>query len=204
MNIVLKLKKLVNTMRKEILDTIEKFKTVRKEIVPPRGFITTLGYECHLKCGKVVFREKLLKGMKDGSASIIVPMTMSNNILVVVEPRVHTSLTVGVGFPAGYIENDEDIISGAKRELLEETGYQADDMIHLDEFYQDEGCSAALNHIFLATNCIKVSDQNLDKDEFIKYFECSYDEVLELANLGYINGGNSKLALEKIKKYVRR
>lgn len=191
-------------MRKEILSAIENFKTVEKKIVPPKGFITTLGYECHLKCGKVVFREKLLKGMKDGSASIIVPITRTNKLLVVVEPRVHTKLTVGVGFPAGYIEQDEDIISGAKRELLEETGYQAGDMIQLDEFYQDEGCSEALNHIFLATDCVKIANQNLDKDEFIKYFECNYDEVLELANLGYIMGGNTKLALEKIKKYVRR
>lgn len=191
-------------MRKEIISAIEEFKTVRKDIVQPKGFLTTLGYECHLKCGKVVFREKLLKGMKDGSASIIVPITRTNKILVVVEPRVHTDLTVGVGFPAGYIENNEDMVNGAKRELLEETGYQASNMIHLDEFYQDEGCSAALNHIFLATDCVKVSEQHLDKDEFIKYFECSYDEVLELANLGYIMGGNSKLALEKIKKYVRR
>lgn len=191
-------------MRKEILSAIEEFKTVEKKNVSPKGFISTLCYECHLKCGKVVFREKILKGKKDGSASIIVPITRQNKILVVVEPRVHTKLTVGVGFPAGYIEQGEDITNGAKRELLEETGYQAGSMIHLDEFYQDEGCSSALNHIFLATECIKVAHQNLDKDEFVSYFECNYDEVLELANLGYIMGGNSKLALEKIKKYVRR
>ena len=32
----------------------------------------------------------------------------------------------------------------------------------------------------------------------------TYDELFELERLGYIRGGNAKLALEKSKKYIRR
>ena len=74
----------------------------------------------------------------------------------------------------------------------------------LDEFYQDEGCSSAFNRIFLALDSEKVSEQHLDKDEIIRPFLCTYDEVLELNKLGYFTGANSKLAIERAKEYLKR
>lgn len=35
------------------------------------------------------------------------PVLKNNEILTIIEPRVFTDLTVGIGFPAGYIENGE-------------------------------------------------------------------------------------------------
>lgn len=187
---------------KQIEQAMEEMRSIsQSEIEQTKSFLTSKLYECRLNCGRVLFREKLIKGGKDGSASIIVPFTSDNRILVIVEPRVFTQKTVGVGFPAGYIELEEDAIEGAKRELLEETGYQAESMVQLDEFYQDEGCSSALNRIFLALNCNKIKEQNLDKDEIVKYFKCTFEEVLELEKRGYIMGSNSKLAIARVKEY---
>ena len=187
---------------KQIEQTMEEMSSIaQKEVDKTTNFLSSKLYECRLSCGRIIFREKLVKGGKDGSASIIVPFTRDNKVLVIVEPRVFTKNTVGVGFPAGYIEDNEEAIIGAKRELLEETGYQAESMVQLDEFYQDEGCSCALNRIFLALNCDKIKEQNLDKDEIVKYFECTFEEVLELEKRGYIMGSNSKLAIAKVKEY---
>lgn len=187
---------------KQIEQAMEEMRSIsQSEIEQTKSFLTSKLYECRLNCGRVLFREKLIKGGKDGSASIIVPFTSDNRILVIVEPRVFTQKTVGVGFPAGYIELEEDAIEGAKRELLEETGYQAESMVQLDEFYQDEGCSSALNRIFLALNCNKIKEQSLDKDEIVKYFKCTFEEVLELEKRGYIMGSNSKLAIARVKEY---
>ena len=44
---------------------------------------------------------------------------------------------------------------------------------------------------------------NIDKDEFIKYVTCHYDEALYLMEQGYINDSNSIITLEKSKKYVK-
>lgn len=187
---------------KQIEQTMQEMCSVsQKEVEKTKNFLTSKLYECQLQCGRVIFRERLVKGGKDGSASVIVPFTRDNHVLVIVEPRVFTRKTVGVGFPAGYIEPAEDAVEGARRELLEETGYQAETMIQLDEFYQDEGCSSALNRIFLALNCDKIKEQNLDKDEIVKYFECTFEEVLELEKRGYIEGANSKLAIARVKEY---
>lgn len=196
-------------MRKEKLEElkylIEKLMVIQvreKEVLQKSKFLQSISYDFVLNNGMILPREKLIKGGKDGGAAIIMPFVSEDDVLIVVEPRVFTELTVGVGFPAGYIENGENAAIGALRELREETGYVPKEMKLLDSFYQDEGVSAALNYIFLAYDCEKRYNQQLDNDEFIKYMTVKYDELFELERLGYIRGGNAKLALEKSKKYI--
>lgn len=186
---------------KELREIINKYRTVKVEESTP-SFININAYKFTLGDGGTIKREKILKGKKDGSAAIIIPY-IGNNILLVIEPRVFTKTGVGVGFPAGYIEEGEDPKTAALRELREETGLVPERIEEVDAFYQDEGCSSAYNHIFIAYNCKKEYEQDLDKDEYIRYMAFTEDEVRELEELGYINGCNSKLAIQKIKKIVR-
>lgn len=195
-------------MRKEKLeelrDYINELKTV--EVINSSDKPTFLSIEkkyYKLNNGKVIPREKLLKNGTDGSAAIILPVTVDNNTILVVQPRVNTKETVGVELPAGYIEQAETPVLAAIRELTEETGYVPKKMQFLDSYYQDQGCMSAYNYSYLALDCKRVKKQNLDKDEFIKYFECRYEEALELVELGYIKDINSKYTLEKSKQYFK-
>lgn len=189
---------------KSIIENLKTIEVIKRDIDQEDKFIQSDAYYFKLNNGITIPREKLTKGKdkKDGSASIIMPI-VGDEVLTVIEPRVFTELTVGIGFPAGYIENGEEAYVGALRELKEETGYVPSKMIEMDSFYQDEGCSSALNRIYLALDCKKVSDQNLDRDEVVKYMLFKYDELFELERLGYIKGSNSKLALEKSKVYMK-
>lgn len=188
---------------KSIVNELKTIKVIKTDINDNKMFLKSVLNYYQLNNGITIPREKLLKGGNDGSAAIIMPITTSGEILTVIEPRVYTELTVGVGFPAGYIEKNENAKVGALRELREETGYTTNDIFLLDTFYQDEGCSAALNHLFIAKNCIKTSEQDLDEYELVKYMLFNYDELFELEEMGYIKGGNSKLLLEKSKKYMK-
>lgn len=192
-------------MRKEKLEELkyylESLKTIeltRKNKEP--SFIKSEVYGCRLQNGEIITREKLLKGGNGGSASIVLPLTTEKEVILVVEPRVFTKKTVGVSLPAGYIEKGEEAKFSALRELQEETGYTSNEITYLGGFYQDMGCSSAYNESFLAKNCVKISNQKLDESEFIKYFKCTFDEALELIDLGYIEGANSIITLEKVKK----
>lgn len=159
---------------------------------------------CLLANGQIIRREQILKNKGDGSAAIVLPITKEGNTILVVQPRVLTERTVGIELPAGYIEMGEDPIVAAKRELEEETGYVPEKMQLLSKYYQDQGCSKAFNYCFLATGYEKKGEQHLDELEFIRYFECTYEEALELMELGYINDANSLIALEKAKRIIKQ
>ena len=197
-------------IRKEKIKLLESYidelKVIKMHYIGDNGkFLNIKRYSCLLNNGSVITREKIFKNGNSGSASIILPVIKdTNEIIFSVEPRVFTKNKVCVNLPAGYIEGNENGVDAAIRELLEETGYIFKDYIHLGSFYQDQGCSSALNEYILGLNCIKVSNQCLDDGEFIKYFICNYDEVQYLIDLGYINDTNSILALEKAKKYIRK
>ena len=189
---------------KELENIIEEMKVIR-ELKGSTSYPRFLSNETRfyeLEHG-IIRREKILKNGKDGSAAIVLPFIDKENVLLVVQPRVFTKRTVGVELPAGYIEESETGKEAALRELKEETGYVPNELISLGALYQDEGCSAALNEFFIAFNCESKYNQNLDKDEYIKYFICTYKEAIELMDMGYINGANSVIALERSKKYVK-
>ena len=195
-------------MRKEKLEElksyIDELKTI--EVIKTNDDPKFLNIEKNyyrLNNGKLIPREKLLKNKTDGSASIILPLTVDNNTILIVQPRVSTKETVLVELPAGYIEHDEKPISAAIRELTEETGYVPEKLQFIDSYYQDQGCMSAYNYSYIAFGCRKKQDQNLDKNEYIRYFECKYEEALELVELGYIKDINSKYTLEKSRQYIK-
>ena len=187
----------------EINKIIDEFKTIKKEKKEGNKFLSIESYICELNNGKVITREKILKGGNDGSAVIVLPITKNEKVILAIEPRVFTEKTVDMGLPSGYIENGEEPKDAALRELKEETGYVPNRLQYLGSFYQDQGCSSALNHYFIAFDCEKKYDQNLDESEFIKYVEVDFKELEYLQDNGYIKGLNSAYTIEKAKQYIK-
>lgn len=190
--------------KEELASYVEELKTVRKELVEGNRFLDIERYKCFLNDGRVVTREKIIKGRGNGDASIILPITVDNNVILTVQPRVFTKNTVGISLPAGYVDFGETHLDAAKRELLEETGYNSKKINEVCHFYQDDGCSPAFNKGFIAEDCIKVADQSLDKDEFIRFFECRVEELLELYDSGYILDVGSQFTIEKAKEFLKK
>ncbi len=84
-----------------------------------------------------------------------------------------TSLAV-VG---GYLEPNEDPLAAAKRELLEETGYEAPDWTNLGAYLLDGNRGVATAHFFLARNARYVAEIDADDLEEQVLLHISRDEM---------------------------
>ncbi|MCR4328508.1 MAG: NUDIX hydrolase [Patescibacteria group bacterium] len=87
-----------------------------------------------------------------------------------------------VTVPSGRMDQGEDDpLVEAKRELLEETGYTSDDWTLFMTLGRDSKVIHEIHH-FIARNCIKTSEQQLDSGEKIATRLISFDEFLELVD----------------------
>ena len=62
----------------------------------------------------------------------------------------------------GYLEPGEEPLAAAKRELLEETGYEAPEWIALGQYRVDANRGAGTAHFFLALHARPVTARNAD------------------------------------------
>ena len=77
----------------------------------------------------------------------------------------------------GYIEAEEDPLAAAKRELLEETGYTAENWTALGSFPVDGNRGAGVAHYFLATEAEEVAAIDADDLEEQELLLLSRGEV---------------------------
>ncbi len=184
---------LENRIKSLIKDT--KAEQINVKEVYKGKFITILEEDYRLPNGNIIQRERIRKN-NGKEAVIIVGRTSEDKYLLVVQNRI--SGIVSVEFPAGYIEEGEDVLVAAKRELLEETGYTSDDLYLLDTYRSSLGIDGSVINIVVANNVSLVSEQNLDESEYINYDLFTLDEIGELINNHYINGAGNRLAYFEI------
>lgn len=184
-----------------IKEDYEKMKVVGKELVGSfqQGYIGKNTYNVTLGDGTNVVVDTITKNGRAGDAVVIMPITIDEKFVMVVESRPNVRGGVAIEFPAGMVDENEDPMVAARRELLEETGYECEDIYLLEEHYQDQGCSEAIIRMYVATGCKRVTEQHLDNDENLDYIEMEYDEILNLiknsnVNEMGINDSSSKLA----------
>lgn len=101
-------------------------------------------------------------------------------------------------FPAGGVEekdggkheaerglpSEEDALEAAKRELLEETGYESDEWEYLLSIPSNATVTDNYAYIFSAKNCRKSGKQQLDDTEFLNVRKHSAAEIEDMINTG--------------------
>ena len=78
----------------------------------------------------------------------------------------------------------EDALVAAKRELLEESGYESSEWSHLLTVPSNATIADNYAYIFSARNCRKVAGQDLDITEFVEVVKHTEEEIEELIRTG--------------------
>jgi ADP-ribose pyrophosphatase len=118
----------------------------------------------------------------------VVALTKNGEVVLVKQYR-HGVCEALLEFPGGVVEDDEDPLEGAKRELLEETGYSASTLIQVGQLYPNPALQTNTLHCFLALDAEKVGEQNLDAGEDIEVHLVPLDELVVMTKRGEFRHG---------------
>ena len=166
-----------------------KGKLTKEEILYRGDFIKLIREFYSLPNNRTITREKIVKN--GGKDSVIIVATDSNgDYILTFQTRINDKIIAE--FPSGYIENGEDVIEAAKRELKEETGYVSDIVTLLDEFYYSVGIDNSICYIVRMKNSVKAFDVN--SNENLTYGIFTEEELKYLLNNNIMCGGLNKLA----------
>lgn len=111
---------------------------------------------------------------------LVVAVTEHARLLTVRQYK-HGAGQVVRELPAGYVDDGEDPLATAHRELREETGYEASNIEPLGVLFASPSASCHRAHVFLATGLRRAGAQELDANEKIAVEEMDFQTAVHLA-----------------------
>ena len=115
--------------------------------------------------------------------------------VVVIEEWRQAVGRVNRGLPAGSMERGEDVEAAARRELAEETGYEAASIEELVTVEPSNGIANSVHHHVVARGCTPTAERALDHNESIRVETAAYDDLVAAAVAGDLRDGRAVLAL---------
>ena len=110
---------------------------------------------------------------------------------------------VFVEVPAGKLEPGEPPLATARRELLEETGYEAGEWTRLGTLHTAIAYTDEAIELFLARKLSRKGHNRLDPGEFLETLVVPFDEAIAMVRDGRITDSKSVCSLLWVDKWAR-
>jgi ADP-ribose pyrophosphatase len=120
---------------------------------------------------------KTFEKLKRPDTVVVFPVLDDGSILLTEQEQPNKAPFIGAC--GGRVDEGEDILEGAKREFLEETGYEASEYILWKSIHPTSKIDWVV-YFFIAKGCKNVADQSLDGGEKIELKKVSFDELLQI------------------------
>ncbi|MFD1413922.1 NUDIX hydrolase [Oceanobacillus jeddahense] len=166
-------------------------KTIKSKKIFEGNIIDVQVDEVKLPNGETAQRELVYHP----GAVAIIPITAENKIVLVEQYRKALERTL-IEIPAGKLENNENPLTAAVRELEEETGYTTTNLSQVTSFYTSPGFANELVYVYVTNDLIKMEHPPAgDDDEFVEIMEVTLDEAKELVEEGRIQDAKTNYAI---------
>ncbi len=179
--------------KEQIMDLEEK--TLKKNYIYNGKIINLRRDDAVLPDGNPCIREVV-----EHPGGVCIAALTENNELIFEHQFRYPYMDVLVELPAGKLERGEDPLIAGKRELLEETGYEADEYEFLGKFYPSCGYTDEIIYLYLAKN-LNFKGQKLDDDEFINIFRIPVEDAVRMVLNNEIPDGKTQAAV--LKTYMK-
>jgi ADP-ribose pyrophosphatase len=168
----------------EIVYTGRAFSVQRTQVLLPDGRQTTLDLVVH------------------PGAVTLVPVDGEGRIWFVRQYRLGARQSL-LELPAGTLEKGEDPQICAGREVREEIGMGAAELLKIGEFYMAPGYSSEFMHVYLATGLFP-SPLAGDADEFLQVEKIPAAQVYSMARESQLTDGKTLASLTLARPYLER
>lgn len=115
----------------------------------------------------------------------IIPFTPNSKVVFIEQYR-HGIQEITLEIPGGMVDPGEDPIEAAARELTEETGFVAKEVVYLGKSRPNPALQNNWIHHFAAIDCERSKEPDFDEHESISTKLVSLDSIAELIENGSI------------------
>ena len=173
--------------------------TLSSELVYTGDYLKVYRDTVSLPNGASSYREYL----KHPGAVMIIPVFDNGDVLVERQYR-YPMRKVFVEFPAGKKDAGEAPLETAQRELLEETGYTAQNYTHITDIHNALAYSDEVIHFYIAEDLHDSGQQKLDDNEFVQVMRVPLVELMNWIRQGWVPDVKTQLGAFWLQDYLSK
>lgn len=121
---------------------------------------------------------KVFEMIRRADAALVIPVLKDNTILMTEQEQPNKPAFISLA--GGRLDPNETPEQAAHRELLEETGYRTEQLVPWFHFSPLSKMDWTI-YVYIAKDCEKVADQNLDNGEKVTLKPVSFDEFVDIS-----------------------
>lgn len=153
-----------------------------KQIMPPAAKLVFKGEIFEVYQWETVGydgQQRIFEKLKRPDTAMVIPITKAGKLVIAKQEQPDRAPFVGA--ICGRMDEGEEPLAAAQRELKEETGLASDNW-QLWYAYQPVTKIDWAVYVFIAKNCQRVAEQELDGAEKIELMEVNFNQFIEMVS----------------------